>query len=208
MKIFLCGQKSFGREVFKRLREDGHKITGVAVAPPGQYYDKLHGLAVKEKVEPIIFSDKLLSTDIPVGTDLIVAAHSHHYISMKSIARAKYGAIGYHPSLLPRHRGRDAVRWAVAMKDPITGGSIYWLNDKVDGGPIYSQKHVFINPAWDYHELWEILFGLGVEMISEAVKGIEKGVIISEPQNEDYATWEPSFDSPRLYRPELLSLPG
>jgi len=33
--------------------------------------------------------------------------------------------------------GRDAVEWTIRMKDPIAGGSMFWLNDTVDGGPGY-----------------------------------------------------------------------
>ncbi len=206
MKIFLCGQKSFGREVLKRLIADGHTITGAAVPPQEKYYDKMHGLAVKERVPIIINAERLLSKDIPPGTDLIVAAHSHHFISQNTITKARMGAIGFHPSLLPRHRGRDAVRWTIAFGDPVAGGTVYWLDDKTDGGPVFSQRFIFVNRQWDYHELWRRLFPIGIEMISAACKSIAKGDRAMAPQEEEYATWEPSFDVPRLYRPELIQL--
>jgi methionyl-tRNA formyltransferase len=104
VKIFFFGQKSFGAAVLKRLIADGHTITGTAVPEPGQYYDKVHVLAVKEKL-PVLPVDKILSSDIPEGTELIVAAHSHHFISEKALRHAAHGGIGYHPSALPRHRG-------------------------------------------------------------------------------------------------------
>jgi len=40
-------------------------------------------------------------------------------------ARARVAAIGYHPSLLPLHRGRDALRWTIRDGDRVTGGSVY-----------------------------------------------------------------------------------
>jgi hypothetical protein len=33
------------------------------------------------------------------------------------------------------------------MGDAVTGGTVYWLNDAVDGGPIAAQEHVFIVPG-------------------------------------------------------------
>lgn len=45
MRIFLCGQRTFGKEVCKALLEAGHEIVGVAPAPPGKYQDKLYGYA-------------------------------------------------------------------------------------------------------------------------------------------------------------------
>jgi methionyl-tRNA formyltransferase len=208
MKIFFFGQKSFGAAVLKRLIADGHVVTGVAVPEPGQYYDKVHILSVKENL-PVLPVDKIVSSDIPLDTKLIVAAHSHHFISEKALHRAVHGGIGYHPSALPRHRGRDAVRWTVAMRDPITAGTVYWLDNRVDGGDILSQQFIHVGPGEDYHALWQRLFGLGVEMLSDAVAEVANGHQAREPQNRKYATWEPPFDGhTRLYRPELVALPG
>lgn len=206
MKIFLFGQKSFGAAVLKRLIADGHTITGAAVPQPGKCYDKVHVVCVKERLL-VLHADKIKYTDIPAETELIVAAHSHHFISEKAIERVKHGAIGYHPSALPRHRGRDAVRWTVAMKDSITAGTVYWLNNIVDGGDILSQQFVHVLPKENHHDLWRRLFEIGVDMLSAAVKEIERGTAQRVPQDFSNATWEPPFDAhARLHRPELLAL--
>jgi len=208
MKIFFFGQRSFGAAVLRRLLGDGHIITGAAVPEPGQYYDKAHILSVKEKV-PLLPAEKIMSKDIPIDTELIVAAHSHHFISEKALQRARYGGIGYHPSALPRHRGRDAVRWTVAMRDPITAGTVYWLNNCVDGGDIFTQRFIHVSPTENYHQLWKRLFDIGVEMLAAAVTSIGSGHAPREPQDPKYATWEPPFDgNARLHRPELLTITG
>jgi methionyl-tRNA formyltransferase len=208
MRIFLFGQKAFGAEVLKRLLADGHEITGVAVPAPGQYYDKVHILAVKEAIL-VLPIDKIVSTAIPGGTELIVAAHSHHFISEKVLECATHGGIGYHPSALPRHRGRDAVRWTVAMRDPITAGTVYWLDNRVDGGDILSQQFIHVAAGTDQHTLWRRLFALGVAMLSAAVSAVTCGRAARTAQDEAYATWEPAFEGhARLHRPELLALTG
>lgn len=43
-------------------------------------------------------------------------------------------AVGYHPSLLPRYRGCNAVKWTVCFGDTVAGGTVYELDEKVDGG--------------------------------------------------------------------------
>lgn len=203
MNIFICGQKSFGKAVLKNLYEKGHKIVGVAPAPQEKYYDKLQSYALKLGVPIISDGDRLISSDIPENTELIIAAHSHHYISDKIIKKTKYGGIGFHPSLLPRHRGQDAVRWAVAMNEAITGATVYWLNEVIDGGDILIQKPIFIRKNWNYHELWREIFPVGVEMLCKAVETIEKGTAPKIEQDERFATWEPSFETKRLKRNEL-----
>ena len=206
MKIFICGQKTFGREVMKALYNAGHEIVGIAPAPQGQYKDKMVGFAMLHKIPIVSDCEKLVSADIPDDTELIVSAHSHWIISDKCLQKSKYGGIGFHPSLLPRHRGQDAVRWAVAMGDFATGGTIYKLDSKCDGGDILTQRMIFIDRSWDYHKLWHKLFPIGVDMMVEAVDIIESGNAVWTPQDERYATWEPSWDRPRLRRNELIML--
>lgn len=107
---------------------------------------------------------------------------------------------------LPRHRGQDAIRWSIAMGDAVTGATVYWLNQVVDGGDILLQKHIFIDRNQDYHELWKRIFPIGVDMLLQAVRMIEKGVAPKIKQDEKYATWEPSFNVPKLKRNELLQI--
>ena len=206
MKIFICGQKSFGLAVLKALYNEGHEIVGIAPPPQEQYKDKMVGYAMLKKIPIISDCDRLTSKDIPDDTELIISAHSHWIISKKIVDKCKYGGIGFHPSLLPRHRGQDAVRWTVHMGDAITGGTVYRLEDKCDGGKIILQKFIFVDKEWDYHILWQNLFPLGVDLIVEAVKQIEEGNTHEIEQNEKYATWEPSWERPRLKRNELIQI--
>jgi methionyl-tRNA formyltransferase len=141
MRILVSGQKEVGRAVFELCRKEGHEV--VAVSAPAwassrttagdRLPDRLSFAAEMDGVERIP-ADSLRAELVPKGTDLIVAAHSHAFISRKTRNRAFWDAIGFHPSLLPLHRGRDAVRWTLHLKEPVTGASVYWLTDTVDGG--------------------------------------------------------------------------
>lgn len=208
MKIFICGQRAFGLAVLKRLYEDGHTIVGIAPPPQKQYKDKMVGFAMMHDIPIVSDCDTLRSSDIPDGTELVVTAHSHWMVSTKVLEKCRYGGIGFHPSLLPRHRGVDAVRWTIKMGDPVTGGTVYRLTDKCDAGDILLQSLVFVGRSWDYHKLWERIFPVGVALLSEACRLIETtGNTQPETrQNEEFATWEPSWDRPRLKRNELLML--
>lgn len=208
MNIFLCGQKEFGKSVFNSIRAVGHLIIAGVSAPlssdrrPGKP-DKLRAAAESAHI-PVIPSGTLSADTLPSNIDLIVCAHSHDFVSRKTRLRARLGAIGYHPSLLPLHRGRDAIRWAIKQRDRVTGGSVYWLTDTVDGGPIAAQEHVFIRPGDDAQTLWRRdLFPLGVRLLTDAVQNISAGIIVQTPQDESCATWEPSLSQPPLRRPDL-----
>ena len=60
-------------------------------------------------------------------------------MSDEALARSRLGSIGYHPSLLPRHRGIAAIEWTILEGDPIAGGSIYHLAGGWDAGAIAAQ---------------------------------------------------------------------
>jgi methionyl-tRNA formyltransferase len=157
---------------------------------------------------PWMEAGKLNGQTLPEGVDLIVCAHSHDFISEKTRLRATYGGIGYHPSLLPLHRGKDAIRWAIKMGDRITGGTVYRLSNKVDGGDILEQQWCFIRPTDDAQELWRRDLGpIGVDLLLKAVHRIaEHGFIQGHEQDEKLATWEPSMDAPPVHRPDLIML--
>lgn len=210
MKIYLCGQKFFGAEVFGLIRHLGHEVVGVsspARNTRGDGPDKLTAKAHLFEV-PWLESGNLNANTLPDDVDLIVAAHSHDFIGRKTRMKARLGAIGYHPSLLPRHRGRDAVRWALHMNDPIAGGSIYWLSDVMDGGPIAAQDWCWIRPGDLAETLWRRdLFPLGLRLFEQALTMIASDVLVKIPQDETLATFEPAFDPPRKFRPDLEALP-
>lgn len=203
MNVLIAGQKWFGAAVFDAL----HVLPGVtvsAVCAPRD--DRLFNRAGAAGVKII---GGLRAETMPENIDLIVAAHSHDFIGERTRLRARFGGIGYHPSLLPMHRGRDAVRWAILMGDRVTGGTVYRLSNRMDGGNILAQEHVFIRPDDDADGLWRRdLAPLGVRLIAETVARISReGFISGRGQDEELATWEPSIDRPPAYRPDLLMLP-
>jgi methionyl-tRNA formyltransferase len=89
----------------------------------------------------------------------------------------------------------------------VTGGTVFWLNDTVDGGPVAAQEHVFIPAGWDAETLWrERLQPLGVELLRNTLRDIAAGRLVRIPQDHGIATWEPALDPPALYRPDLTQL--
>lgn len=132
--------------------------------------------------------------------DMAVAAHCQRYIPEAVRARCGLGVLAYHPSLLPRHRGRDAVRWTIAMRDPIAGGTVYWMDDSADTGPIEAQDWCHVMPGETAPELWRrALAPMGVRLLTEAVGLLAAGKIPCKiPQDERAAAWEPGFTMQKL----------
>ncbi len=204
LNVFLSGQKYFGLEVFKMLmKAEGVTVSGVS-APAGD--DRLFKRAWQLDV-PVINAGGLNAENLPGGLDLIICAHSHDFISGAMLQKTKLGGIGYHPSLLPLHRGRDAVYWTIVLGDKVTGGSVYWLNDRVDGGPVAAQEWCFVRPGDKPFELWtRDLQPIGVRLFKQAIEDLQNGILRAAPQDNTVSTWEPSVGRPPLFRPDLLRL--
>lgn len=208
MRVYLCGQKAFGAAALQLLLDMGQEVLGVSAPPESTHgrADRLWGLATDQRL-PLMPAGTLRAETLPDGVDLIVAAHSHDFIGRRTRARAKLGAIGYHPSLLPLHRGRDAIRWTIRMGEKIAGGSVYWLTDTVDGGPIAAQDWCFVRPGDTAQDLWRRdLQPMGLRLLRRTIGDIERGVLVQVPQDAALATWEPAIEQPPLFRPDLLMI--
>ncbi|HEX7789180.1 MAG TPA: formyltransferase family protein, partial [Afipia sp.] len=138
----------------------------------------------------------IIPSEIAPGTDLIVTAHSHARVSHDALNVATYGGIGYHPSLRPRHRGIAAVEWTIKEGDPIAGGTIYHLSDRLDAGAIAAQDWVFVKKGETARELWErALAPLGLRLLAEVIDHAKAtGRLPAKPQDERFATSAPRLD--------------
>lgn len=197
MKVTLVGSKWFGSAVLAILREEGVTVLRVVV-PAGD--DRLAVAALSAGIDVHVSSDpKLIPADaIPADTDLIVAAHSHARVSNEALSRARLGGIGYHPSLLPRHRGIAAIEWTVKERDPIAGGSIYHLAERMDAGAIAAQEWCFVKKGETARQLWErALAPIGLGLMRKVVRHAkETGSLPATPQDEQFATLAPHIEEP------------
>ena len=50
--------------------------------------------------------------------------------------------INVHPSLLPKYKGLHAVEQAIESGDKVTGCTVHYVNEKLDGGEIIKQAEV------------------------------------------------------------------
>ena len=189
MKVTLVGSKWFGAEVLRRLRDAEVGILSVVVPHAD---DRLAKTAAELGVEVVVQADPktVAAEEIAYGSDLIVTAHSHARISAAALLKAALGGVGYHPSLLPRHRGKAAVEHTIAAGDPIAGGTVYRLADRMDAGEIVAQEWCFVRKGETARELWErALSPIGLTLLVDSVKTIAgTGKVVGKVQEEQFAT--------------------
>ena len=197
MRITLVGSRHFGVTTFNMLRDHGVEVARVVVHD-GE--DRLAAAARAAGVEVVVQADPKLveASAIAPGTDLIVTAHSHARVSKSALAAAKLGGIGYHPSLLPRHRGVAAVEWTIKEGDPIAGGTVYHLAERMDAGAIAAQEWCFVKKGETARELWErALAPLGQKLLADVIDYAKvHHALPARPQDERFATKAPALSPP------------
>lgn len=192
MKLAIVGSRYFGATVFEALRKEaGVQIVGV-VAPEAD--DRL-AKAAQAAGAPlhVLANPKMVPGDAVPEVDLIVAAHTHARVSNEALAKSRLGGVGYHPSLLPRHRGIAAVEWTILEGDPIAGGSVYHLADGWDAGALAAQDWCFVARGDTARDLWEReLAPMGLRLLGEVVRHArDHGELPAKTQDPRFATKAP-----------------
>ena len=194
MRITLIGSRHFGVTTLNMLKAHGVEVARVVVHD-GE--DRLAAAARAAGIEVVVQADPKLvvAAEIAPNTDLIVTAHSHARVSKDALAASKLGGIGYHPSLLPRHRGMAAVEWTIKEGDPIAGGSVYHLAERMDAGAIAAQEWCFVKKNETARELWErALAPLGQKLLGEVIDYAKMHhALPAKPQDEQFATKAPAL---------------
>lgn len=195
MRIALFGQAAFGKDVLDALLAAGEEVVGVSTPKASARPDPLFtaaeaaGLPVIET--PSLRQQGSLATFAAWQPELLVFAFVTDIVRQPVLDLAPMGAIQYHPSLLPRHRGRSAMNWPIIAGETKTGLTIFWVDAGVDTGPILLQHEI---PITADDTLGTIYFGqlykMGVDALVEAVAMVREGRAPRVTQDDSLATYE------------------
>ena len=97
--------------------------------------------------------------------DLIILAGYMRVI--KNPAAFPAPMINVHPSLLPKYKGLNAVEQAMDSGDSVTGCTVHYVTEELDGGTIIAQQEVPILPDDT------------VESLTKAIQRMEYGLLPS-----------------------------
>jgi formyltetrahydrofolate-dependent phosphoribosylglycinamide formyltransferase len=88
--------------------------------------------------------DKMIKLFEVYNVDLIVLAGYMRVI--KNPSKFPCPIINVHPSLLPKYKGLHAVEQAMEAGEEVTGCTVHYVNEELDGGEIIKQGEVPIMP--------------------------------------------------------------
>ena len=199
MRILFVGERAFGDKVLRALVAKEYQVVGVCTPPdaagaPNRVKEAAVEFGIPfvplENVKQPQFLDQCRA----VAPDLTVMAYVTKILPEAFFTLASAGTIEWHPSLLPKHGGPNALIWPVVQGETETGVTIFWPDGGIDTGPILLQKEVEISPDDTVGSLYSRkIVPLSLEALLEAVDLVEKGIAPRIPQDKSQATYEGMF---------------
>lgn len=156
-------------------------------------YYPLHDLAEKngipfKKFEKI--NDLSILNEIKkLQPDYIFVIGLSQLIKEDLIELAKIGTIGFHPTALPKYRGRAAIPWQIILEEKESKCSLFFIDKGMDSGDIIGQESYSIT-SQDYAEdVLKNCHNAFKKLIKKTLPKIMNGEVERNPQNEEEATY-------------------
>jgi methionyl-tRNA formyltransferase len=170
---------TIGRECLLAAAEAGADVVGV-VTLPGPIDPDRSGQCAFDDVATRLGAALHETTDVNSGEtlafvggvepELIFVVGWSQLVRQPFIELVGEGVFGMHPTLLPRHRGRAPIPWAILTGLARTGVTLFEIVDATaDSGAIVGQLEVGIAPDETATTLFEKLAEAHVELIRQFV---------------------------------------
>lgn len=139
-------------------------------------------LATPEKIEDC---NKQIAALLP---DVMVVVDYGQIIKTSTLNLPKLGALNLHPSLLPRHRGPAPVPATILAGDDNAGITIIKMDDKMDHGPIVTQKNYPLTGVEKTVDLLAFLAKEQAALVAKVLPEYCEGKLKLEEQDHTLAT--------------------
>ncbi|HET9929902.1 MAG TPA: formyltransferase family protein [Polyangiaceae bacterium] len=177
------------------LDRDGHELSFCTVPPldaPGlrRLKRRFEGRVLEAFELGDALEDEVAMRLAEEPPDILVSWFWTRKLPLEWLRVPRLGAIGVHPSLLPRHRGPNPYFWAIDGGDVETGVSVHRLEAEYDTGAILEQERIVIGErnAW---QLARALDRPSLRCLRRTVAAATRGLPVGIEQTPELATLAP-----------------
>ena len=197
MKILFIGTVEFSKIALKKLIELNAQIVGVCTKEKSEFnsdFADLIPLCEKNKI-PYKFTDNVNSKDNcdwikSFNPDIIFCFGWSNLLKKNILTLAPMGVLGFHPSELPKNRGRHPLIWALVLGLKKSASTFFFMNEGIDSGEILSQKKFDILENDDAQTLYDKFANIALLQIEEFLPQLEKKTYQTIKQNDKASnTW-------------------
>ena len=189
MRIVFIGAVEFSRYLLRELIQMQADIVGVCASKRSEFNSDHVDISDLAKTANIPFCHVSDINDPIVldwisdrNPDVIFCFGWSHLIQNSVLQISRLGVLGYHPSELPKNRGRHPIIWALALDLSETASTFFFMNEYSDAGDILSQEKVFITADDDAGTLYMRLVNTASKQLREFVPLLAAGEFTVFPQ--------------------------
>lgn len=179
MRTVWVSYDTIGRECLEAAAQSGAEVVGVATLP-GPVDPLRSGQCSFAEVAKRLGAPLIETADVnaeqtlvhieALAPELVFVVGWSQLVHDPFIALAREGVFGMHPTLLPRHRGRAAIPWAILSGLARTGVTLFEISDSTaDSGAIVGQIEVPIGPEDTATTLFDRITEAHVALVRELV---------------------------------------
>src|SRR5436190_15851019 len=185
MRLVWVSFDVMGRDCLAAAAEAGADVVAVVTLPgpiapdrSGQCsFDEIAAELGARLVETAdVNSPETIAALREVGPDMIFVVGWSQLVLDEFIRLPRHGVFGMHPTLLPKHRGRAAIPWAILSGLARTGVTLFEISDgTADSGPIVGQVEVPLGPDETATTLYARITEAHVGLVREVVPRLLEG---------------------------------
>lgn len=120
--------------------------------------------------------------------DIIFAVGFSQLLSDDWLKLPKLGCIGFHPTLLPKGRGRAPLAWLV-LEERKGAASFFLMGKGTDDGPVFIQEPFVLQTNDDAQSTSVIIDEAINKALDKWLPKLKQGIWEPIPQDESQATW-------------------
>lgn len=200
MSVVFLGTSDFAVPSLKLLVESGIDVHCV-VTQPDRKKDRgkqLKGTPVKDAALALglpVYQPENVNVQEAIDylkafePDFLVVIAYGQILSEAVLEIPKIAPLNVHGSLLPSYRGAAPIERAVMAGEAKSGVTLIKVVKALDAGDMYLKKEVTITEDMTSGDLENELKILGGKLLVEGIKGIKKGILVGEPQDDLKATY-------------------
>jgi methionyl-tRNA formyltransferase len=199
MSLIFAGSPAIAVPALRAVVGAGHRVVAVLTNPDaakgrsGAPVPTPVALCARELGLPVIKSaridDGVMDVARTRSPSLLVTFAYGALFPPEFLALFPFGGINCHPSLLPKYRGAAPIQEAILQQDAVTGITIQYLVEKMDGGDIIIQVEVPLHGRETTESLSEQAAEKGAALLVRAVSLIESNTVKRVSQREEEASY-------------------
>jgi methionyl-tRNA formyltransferase len=201
-KVLFLGSVEFSERLFRDVLrhwtpDDSVEVLGfVSLSPMSQQgdYRNLKNLAQEVGLPYFELNSSRSGAELEslIGSlkpDLVISIGWPRLIPETCLNAVAQGVIGYHPTALPRHRGRHPLIWSIALGLKNSASSFFVMTPAADAGDLVNQATFDLEETETARTLYEKLLKIACQQLKDILdQWMVSGALSRKSQDPSLAT--------------------